>query len=130
MAGYWPTPLALQNDPVVAERMNSLQKIVFSKTLTRATWSNTRLTASDPVKEVCRLKQESGDGMAILGSGSLVSQLTRANLIDEFQIVVNPVILGKGRTMFEDLEDTRPLRLTASRAFRNGNVYLCYAPRA
>jgi dihydrofolate reductase len=76
------------------------------------------------------LKRESGGGLAVLGSGSLVSQLTRANLIDEYQIVVNRVILGKGRTMFGGLQETRPLRLTASRAFRDGNVCLCYAPAA
>jgi dihydrofolate reductase len=66
--------------------------------------------------------------MAILGSGSIVAQLTRAGLIDEYQLVVNPIVLGKGRTLFEGVSNPVPLRRTTSRAFGNGNVLLCYAP--
>ena len=66
--------------------------------------------------------------MAILGSGSIVSQLAQEGLIDEYQIVVNPLVLGKGRTMFEGIKDTLPLKLTKSRTFGNGNVLLCYNP--
>jgi dihydrofolate reductase len=68
--------------------------------------------------------------MAILGSGSIVSQLAQERLIDEFQIVVNPVVLGKGRTMFEGIRDRLTLKLTKTRAFGNGNVLLCYEPIA
>ncbi len=69
---------------------------------------------------------EPGEGMAILGSGSIVSQLAQEGLIDEYQVVVNPVVLGKGRTMFEGVKEKLNLKLTKSRAFGNGNVFLCY----
>jgi len=126
MASYWPTPLALQNDPVVARQMNALPKLVFSKTLERAEWNNTRLVQGDPVGEMRKLKQEPGQDMVILGSGSIVAQLAQAGLIDEYQLVVKPVVLGKGRTLFEGVRQTLTLRPARTRTFRNGNVFLCY----
>jgi dihydrofolate reductase len=128
MAGYWPTPHAMQQDPVVAKGMNSLPKIVFSRTLSSASWSNTKLVKGDLLAEVRRLKDESDRDMAILGSGSIVSQLTKERMIDEYQFVVNPVIIGKGRPLFDGVKTPLPLKLTRTRAFRNGNVLLCYEP--
>ncbi|HMA16988.1 MAG TPA: dihydrofolate reductase family protein, partial [Thermoanaerobaculia bacterium] len=128
MASYWPTPQAAKNDPAVAEGMNRLEKIVFSRTLKRASWSNTRLVKGNLVEEVRRMKKEPGEGIAILGSGSIVSQLAPEDLIDEYQLVVNPVVLGAGRTMFEGIPEKLTLRRTNVRAFGNGNVLLCYEP--
>lgn len=130
MAGFWPTPQAFETAPVVAERMNSLPKIVFSRTLDRAPWNNTRLVKGDPATEVRRMKQEPGNDMVIMGSGSIVAQLAQAGLIDEYQIALNPIALGKGRTMFDGVTRRLPLRLTKSRAFGNGNVFLCYQSMA
>jgi len=76
------------------------------------------------------MKEEPGKGMAILGSGSIVSQLAPEGLIDEYQVVVNPVVLGKGRTMFEGIKEKLNLKLTKTRTFGNGNVLLCYEPAA
>ena len=76
------------------------------------------------------MKKEAGPDMAILGSGSIVSQLARAGLIDEFQVMVNPVILGAGRTMFDDVGKKLNLKLESTRAFHNGNVLLNYVPAA
>ena len=126
MVSYWPTPMAMENDPVVAERMNSLPKVVFSRTLGEAAWKNTRVVAGNIAAEVRRMKEEPGEGMTILGSGSIVAQLAQEGLIDEYQLVVNPVVLGEGRTMFEGVRERLPLKLTRTRAFRNGNVLLCY----
>jgi dihydrofolate reductase len=128
MASYWPTPAAAQANPLVAGRMNALPKVVFSRTLEEATWRNTRLVRDDPASEVRRMKSEPGDGMAILGSGTIVSQLTGQGLIDEYQIVVIPIILGWGRTLFEGVGNQMRLTLTDTRRFRNGNVLLCYQP--
>jgi len=128
MASYWPTPLALQNDPVVAERMNDLPKVVFSRTMDRPAWSNTKLVKGDIAAEVQKLKNEPGPDMVIFGSGNIISQLAQAGLIDEYQIVVNPIILGAGRTMFEGIAEKLPLKLTKTRTFGNGNVLLCYEP--
>jgi dihydrofolate reductase len=130
MASYWPTPRALQNDPVVATHMNDLQKVVFSRTLDKASWTNTKLVRGDPAAETRRMKKEPGKDMAILGSGSIVFQLAQEGLIDEFQIVVNPVVLGKGRTMFDGVKGKLTLKLTKTRTFGNGNVLLCYVPTA
>ncbi|HEY7681822.1 MAG TPA: dihydrofolate reductase family protein [Gemmatimonadales bacterium] len=130
MAGFWPTPFAIKNVPLVAQRMNGMPKVVFSRTLNQASWSNTKLVKGDLVAEVRRMKQEPGEDMAILGSGSLVSQLVPEGLIDEFQIVVNPVVLGKGRTMFDGIKEKLNLKRTRTRAFGNGNVLLCYQPMA
>jgi dihydrofolate reductase len=128
MASYWPTPPAMKNDPVVAEAMNKLPKVVFSGTLDKAAWSNTTLVKDDTVAAVRKMKSGPGDGMVILGSGSIVSALALSGLIDEFQIALNPVVLGKGRTLFEGVRNKLNLKLTNSRAFQNGNVFLCYEP--
>lgn len=126
MTRYWPTPLAMQQDAIVAERMNSAPKVVFSRTLDKASWNNTKLIKSDLAGAIKKMKQEPGDGMVILGSGSIVSQLAQEGLIDEYQVVVNPVVLGQGRTLFEGINGKLPLRLAGSRAFSNGNVFLRY----
>ncbi|WP_426422323.1 dihydrofolate reductase family protein [Bradyrhizobium genosp. A] len=126
MVQFWPTPMAMQSMPAVAERMNNLPKVVFSRTLDKATWNNTRVVKDDLVGEVRRLKNEPGDDMVIMGSGTIISQLTEAKLIDEYKIVVVPVILGSGRTMFEGVSGRPTLKCTLSRTFENGNVYLCY----
>jgi dihydrofolate reductase len=128
MIRYWPTPMAIKHDRAVAERMNSLPKVVFSKTLNEATWNNTKLVKGDLAAEVRKMKQEPGDGMTIMGSGTIISQLAQEGLIDEYQMIVNPVVLGKGRTMFEGVQEKLALKLTKSRTFGNGYVYLCYVP--
>ena len=128
MASFWPTPTAIEMMPAVAAGMNNMPKVVFSRTLNEASWNNTTLVKGDPAAAVRQLKHESGPDMVILGSGTIVAQLARQGLIDGYQIVVNPVVLGSGRTMFEGAPLS--LRLTSTRAFRNGNVLLCYEPRA
>jgi len=128
MTRYWPTPGAMENAPVVAGQMNVLPKIVFSRTLAEATWNNTRLVKTDLIGEVRRLKKEPGEDTVILGSGSIVSQLAPEGLIDTYLMVVNPPALGAGKTMFEGIPAALALKLTGSRAFRNGNVLLSYEP--
>ena len=128
MASYWPTPMAAQNSPAVAEHMNNLQKVVFSRTLDKASWNNTKLVKVDLAMKVRKMKQESGQGLVIMGSGTIVSQLAQEGLIDEFQIVVCPIVIGSGKTLFEGVTEKLNLKLTKSRTFGNGNVYTCYEP--
>jgi len=128
MASFWPTPAAIESMPTVAEGMNNLPKVVFSRTLDQALWNNTKLVKGDMPAEIRKMKKEPGDNMVIMGSGSIVSQLTQEGLIDEYQLVVNPVVLGKGRTMFDGVKEKIKLKLTKTRAFGNGNVFLCYEP--
>ncbi len=126
MASYWPTPVADQHDPVVAAGMNQLPKVVFSTTLERADWNNTELVRGDLLTSVRKMKAGPGPDMVILGSGTIVAQLARAGLIDTYQIMLDPVALGGGRSMFEGIPETLNLRLTQSRTFANGKVFLCY----
>src|SRR5262249_30791644 len=122
MASFWPTPFAIENMPVVAEGMNSMPKVVFSRTLDQASWNNTILVKGDLAAEIRKMKQEPGEGMAILGSGSIVAQLAQEGLIDEYQLVVNPIVLGQGRTLFEGLQKKLALKRTKTRTFGNRNV--------
>jgi len=128
MASYWPTPMAAQNDPIVAEGMNRAQKIVFSRTMKSVDWNNTRLIKDNMVEEIGRMKQHSGNDMVILGSGSIVTQCAQAGLIDEYQIMVDPVILGRGTTIFGGINHKVDLKLTATRVFKSGVALLSYQP--
>lgn len=128
MASYWPTPLAMQQAPVVAKAINEMPKVVFSKTLKKADWNNTRLVKRGLAAEVRKMKNEDGPDIVIMGSGSIVSQLAQEGLIDEYQIVVNPIVLGKGRTLFEGVKKKFGLNLTKTRTFKNGNVLMTYEP--
>ena len=123
MAAYWPPA---KGD--VAELMNGIGKVVFSRTLERADWQNTRLVSGDSAQEIRRLKSESGKDMFIFGSADLAAALTRQGLIDEYRIIISPVVIGRGTPLFKD--DGKPLKLNLiqSRIFRNGNVLLYYHP--
>jgi dihydrofolate reductase len=126
MAAFWPTPKAEATLPQVAAGMNRMRKTVFSRTLEKVGWQNTTLVKGDLEAEVKKMKQQPGPDLVIMGSGTIVSQLTQAGLIDEYQIVVNPIVLGKGRTLFETVDGKVNLKLTKTRAFKNGNVVMWY----
>ena len=128
MAGYWPTKEATKDDPIVASKMNSIPKIVFSKTLDKADWNNTRLVKSDANKEIKRLKEEPGKDIYIFGSSELSTTFIQNNLIDEFRVIVNPVIIGKGRPLFAGLKEYHKLKHKKTKTFKSGNVLLCYEP--
>ena len=130
MAGFWSTPQAMQSNPVVAERLNALPKFVCSTTLEQANWNNTTLLKGDLIAEVRKLKQQPRADIVVMGSGSVVAQLAEAGLIDEYQIVLNPLVVGQGRTLFEGVQRKLPMRLAKSRPFANGNVVLFYEPAA
>lgn len=125
-AGYWPTPAAFKENPIIAPMMNDLPKIVFSNTLDRVEWNNSRLVRENIAEEVSKLKQQPGKDMVIFGSGSIVSALTRLGLIDVYRLIVNPVILGRGKPLFKGLDDMLKLRLLSAKALGSGNVILEY----
>lgn len=128
MAGYWSSPDAIKNTPLVAERMNSADKIVFSRTLKNVEWNNTRVVKDDIGKKIKKMKQIPGKDMAVLGSGSIVTQFAELGLIDEYQIMVDPVVLGDGTPLFRGIKHRLDLKLTSTRTFKNGVVLLCYRP--
>jgi dihydrofolate reductase len=128
MAGFWPTPEAIRTDPIVAGKMNALSKVVFSRTLDKVEWNNTRLVKENMEEEIGTMKQLPGRDMALLGSGSIMSQLAQRGLIDEYRIMLNPLVLGAGTPLFKGIKDRLGLRLLDTRSFRNGNVALRYEP--
>lgn len=127
MAGFWPTEFARQQFAETARGMNAAKKVVFSRTLKAATWNNTRLLP-DALEGIQALKREAGPDLVVLGSGKLCAALAQARLVDEYQLVINPIVLGAGRTLFEGVS-AQALTLTRSRAFSNGALVCWYAPR-
>lgn len=128
MASYWPTPEAIKNDPIVAGKMNAHPKIVFSRTLSKVEWNNTRLVKDIIDEEIRNMKKQPGKDMMILGSGSIMSEFAQRGLIDGYGIMVNPVVLGDGKPLFKGIKERFKLNLVKTRTFRNGNVLLYYQP--
>ena len=128
MAGYWPTPEASKNAPAVAEGMNKSEKIVFSKTLKKVEWHNSRLMTGNIVEEIKKMKQTPGHDMTILGSGSIISQFAEVGLIDLYQFMVDPVVLGEGTSIFDGVSQTLNLKLVSTKSFKSGVVLLAYEP--
>lgn len=130
MAGYWPTEAAREGDPVVAELMNTIPKIVVSTTLESADWSNTSLVGANVADELSKLKRQPGKDLAIMGSPNLTVSLIGMGLVDELRVMVNPVVLGDGRSLFRSTDHRLPLKLLQTRTFSSGNVLLTYHPQS
>ena len=126
MSSYWPTPRAMKDAPIVAEGMNKANKIVFSRTLEKVEWNNTKLVKNNIEDEIKKMKQMNGKDMTLLGSGSILTQFAEQGLIDEYQILVDPVVLGDGTPIFKDIKHKLELKLATTRTFNSGVVLLCY----
>ncbi|NCI51960.1 dihydrofolate reductase [Sediminibacterium roseum] len=126
MAWYWPSPEAARQNPQMAQSMNESEKIVFSRTLEKADWNNTTLVSGDLIEEIKKLKQQPGNDLTILGSGSLVTQLSDAGLIDQYEIMIDPIAIGSGTPMFNGLKEPLELKLVNSKVFKSGVVVLSY----
>ena len=127
-ADYWATPAAYKENPIIAPMMNDLQKIVFSRTLRSAEWNNSLVVKENIAEEILKLKQQPGKDMVIFGSGVIVSEFAKLGLIDLYRLIVNPVILGRGKPLFKGLDDKLKLRLLNAKALGSGNVLLEYEP--
>ena len=112
--------------PEIAKGMNNAPKYVFSRTLDSTDWSNTTLLKTDPATEIGRIKQTPGPDLTVLGSGSIVAQLTAAGLVDEVQLLICPIVLGSGKSQFAGVGDRPRWTLSGSKAFKNGRVFLAY----
>jgi class 3 adenylate cyclase/dihydrofolate reductase len=124
-AAFWPTA---GGDPEMADRVNGMRKYVVSNTLKRADWSNSTIISGDVAGQVAALKAQPGGDLVVYGSPDLVDELLRHDLVDEYRIMVYPVILGSGKRLFRDHIDLHHLRLVSSRTFRSGVVLLTYVP--
>jgi len=131
MKSYWPTPDAIKNDPAMARVVNNSPKIVFSKTMKNLeegpNWKNIKLLHEIKQEEIIKLKEQGGGDFTILGSGSIIQQFANFGLIDEYHLVVVPIILGAGKSLFKDVKIMN-LKLLGARAFKNGIVLLKYRP--
>lgn len=125
-AASWPS--RTKNEFGVADKLNSAPKLVVSTTLERAEWNNSTLIKGDVAKEIARLKQQPGGNIVIIGSAALVQSLMHHDLIDEYRLMVYPVVLGSGKRLFRGGGDTKPLRLVGVKAFTSGVLLLSYQP--
>jgi dihydrofolate reductase len=131
MKSYWPTaaknPTATKHDIDHANWVNPALKIVFSRTLKACDWQNTRIVRDHAAEEVGKLKEQPGKNMILFASPTLASALMGQDLIDEYWFNVNPIILGRGKPLFQDTNIVRKLTLLGSKAYKNGVVNLHYA---
>ncbi len=123
MAGFWPSQKG-----EIAEFMNEVPKVVFSRTLSKADWNNTKLVRDHAEEEIIRLKKQPGKDLFIFGSANLSSTLTQAGLIDEYRLCVAPVVLGGGSPLFKASPARLRLKLLEARPLRSGGVILRYQP--
>jgi dihydrofolate reductase len=129
MASFWPTDAGRAMNPTFADGLNNAPKVVFSKSLKEATWQGTTVARGINPKEIHKLKQEAAGDLMIFGSGSIVAEMTRLGLVDEYQFMLTPIVLGGGRTVFENVERAG-LQLTDTHVFDCGVVQLKYVPSA
>ena len=123
MAAYWSKATG-----EVAEFMNSVPKVVFSKTMESADWNNSRLFKGQAEEEVARLKQEPGKDLFIFGSANLSAALTQHGLIDEYRLALNPLVLGGGNPLFKPSPNRLRMKLLEARPLKSGVVLLRYQP--
>jgi dihydrofolate reductase len=128
MASYWPTPAAVEGNPAVADRMNSIPKIVFSATLDTTDWENTTLIKGNVADAITELKQQPGKALAMFGSPHLTVSLLEQGLVDELRVMVQPILLGAGKSLFAGLNHRVPVTLETTTTFSSGNVLLSYRP--
>lgn len=124
-AKAWPS---MKDEQGFADRMNSLPKYVVSTTLQELTWNNSKLIKEHVAEEVSNLKQQPGQDILVAGSGELVHTLMQHNLVDEYRLMVYPIVLGSGKRLFGDGTATQVLRLVDTRTFSSGVVVLSYQP--
>ena len=132
MSVYWPAaetnPESSADDKAAARTFNSMNKHVFSKTLTHADWNNTIIESGDLVETINTLKNQDGGDFMLYGGASLVSSFIQNNLIDEYHLFLNPAAIGNGKPIFGDLTETFGLELVRSQAYSCGIVVLHYKP--
>ncbi|SEH01756.1 Dihydrofolate reductase [Nonomuraea solani] len=128
LAAYWTGDLGAQFDRRIADRMNRLAKLVVSDTLETVSWAGSSVALTS-VEKLAEVKHTPGKDLAVLGSSTLTAALLRAHLVDEVRLMVNPIILDGGATLFAGA-GTVPLELMRVRPFQSGNVLLYYRPRS
>jgi dihydrofolate reductase len=124
MAATWPT-----SESEYAQPMNEIPKVVFSKTLQRADWPETRIARGDLAEEIERLKHEPGNDLIAYGGARLDQALSRLGLVDEYRLMIQPAALGAGLPLFKDLPEPLHLELVDATRFATGTSIHVYRPR-
>ena len=131
-AGAWPNvpenPSVSEGEKEYARKLNAMRKIVFSRTLEKVEWNNSSLAKEVIPEAIENMKQEPGKDMVIYGSASIVQAFTNLGLIDEYQLLVHPVVLGSGKPLFKNIKDKVNLKLVETKSFNSGVVGLYYQP--
>ena len=128
-ADHWAASKWTQGPKLLQEHsawMERTPKVVFSNTLTSATWTNTTIARGNPSEVVAKLREAPGQNMVLHGGPTIVQEFIRLGLIDDYMFMIFPVILGKGLQMFGFLPDQRNLKLVESRTFRDGELFVRY----
>lgn len=127
---YWPSaltnPKTSKTDLEIARKIDDATKIVFSNTLKKVEWKNSKILKEITIETISKLKKQPGKDIVIYGSGTIVSILTKLRLIDEYRLIVNPIVLGSGKSLFKGISDRLHLRLMKTKIFGSGNVLLQY----
>lgn len=130
MEAYWPTvlnnPAAKPHEIAHARWIENVEKIVFSKSLEKVEWNNTKLIKGNIVEEVSKLKQQPGKDLVIFGSPGLARSFMEMNLIDQYQLTLNPVLLGRGIPIFENIKSRSDLKLLSAKTLNSGVLGLHY----
>ena len=106
----------------MADLLNSHTKIVFSKRLTTLEWNNSHVATTDPTEEIARLKQQSGKNISVSGGATLAQSLSRMGLIEEYNLVMHPIVLGSGKPLFKDVAQPLNLKLVSAKTFASGAI--------
>jgi dihydrofolate reductase len=128
---YWSDVINKPDEPwyALAKKMIEIPKVVFTKTLNKSMWINTDIATGDLTDEIMKLKSRDGKDMVVYGGASFDSSLIKLGLIDEFLLFINPVAIGNGMTIFNDLNEIQKFNLVKSIAFDSGIVLLHYEAR-
>jgi dihydrofolate reductase len=130
---YWPhaadNPNTPPGDVALAHLINKARKIVFSRSLKSVSWQNSEVRPAIDPEEIRKMKKLPGKNMLLVGSASIVQQMTNLGLIDEYHLLMHPVILGKGKPLFKDIPETHKLFLIGTKDFGNGVVMLTYSTK-
>jgi dihydrofolate reductase len=129
LAGYWPTVTDRANKEIeVADKLNGAPKYVVSSTLKTGKWNNSTIIKGHVAVELAKLKQQPGQDILVFGSATLVQSLMETDLIDEYRLLVHPIVMGTGKRPFKDGSATTKLKLVKTRTLSLGVTGLCYQP--
>ena len=126
---FWETEATQNPKHPFAKKIAAIQKVVFTKTLTKPAWNNTTLAKDDLVQEITNLKKQSGKDLLVFGGADFVSALIKEGLIDEYHLIINPTAMASGLTIFNSLEEIQKFEPLQSKLYPGGKTVLSFKPK-